>query len=209
MKIFVYSILLAFAPFIVAGEGNLRGDDKRDVNRILQDPLPLPPPFGTLDNLPPPLENICDQYTDTEAHGLCIAYCEAKDCDSIPHSTSPRADNKGVQKSCANLKTKFQDLTGQSPPCERCPCWEISDFEPLLSATSDLDQCGPYIPGSDEAIIIDGDVPDIGFMVFDVFQNICVTYGPHTAGNFLVLRRLTADEKATCFDQIIRFCQNL
>lgn len=78
----------------------------------------MPEQFGTPDNLPPPMEDICNMTTGA-ANGLCVAYCEAMDCDSDnPHAS---------EKACTKTAENFTRITGEMPPCERvCPCWEAS-----------------------------------------------------------------------------------
>jgi hypothetical protein len=77
---------------------------------------------GTPDGLPPALENACDLY-EGKASGLCVSYCEAKDCDQF--------DRPG----CAVVRQNFIDITGADMPCERCPCWARTDLL-LLDATN-------------------------------------------------------------------------
>ena len=50
------------------------------------------------------------------AFGLCTAYCEAMDCDTV--------DPEGTTKACARVSAKFNDITGRSLPCQvsLCPC---------------------------------------------------------------------------------------
>ena len=61
--------------------------------------------------------------TDKEAKGLCVAFCEAKDCDTEYH------------RSCDKLKDSFVKITGQELfPCEtRCPCWEAKELESVTA----------------------------------------------------------------------------
>ena len=41
----------------------------------------------TPDGLTPSEETVCDRY-EGNAFGLCNAYCEAMDCDSVNHTAS-------------------------------------------------------------------------------------------------------------------------
>jgi hypothetical protein len=108
-KLCVYSvILLAVALFSTAGAS--------------AHPIP-PEKFGTPDNLPPAMENVCDM-TSGEASGLCVAYCEAMDCDS---------DNPN--KACTKVRQQFIAITGGIPPCERvCPCWDEAALNNVTAA---------------------------------------------------------------------------
>jgi hypothetical protein len=92
-------------------------------------------PFGvataqTADGQTPSSESICDGQVGA-AFGLCNAYCEAMDCDSLDPQASDTACNK--------IQNSFENITGSPPPCVQvCPC---------------------YVPGSNFAAVIDGDLP--------------------------------------------------
>jgi hypothetical protein len=62
----------------------------------------------TSDGTPPSQEDVCDGLSG-EAFGLCIAYCEALDCDSVD----------GDRTACQSLRRNFERVTG-SPifPCD-------------------------------------------------------------------------------------------
>ncbi|MCB0330078.1 MAG: DUF4215 domain-containing protein [Bdellovibrionales bacterium] len=63
----------------------------------------------TFDGFTPAQEIDCDNYSGA-AYGLCVAYCEAQDCDVNPHP------------SCEALRRNFEKRTGTSIfPCDpRC-----------------------------------------------------------------------------------------
>jgi hypothetical protein len=77
---------------------------------------------GTPDGLPPSEETICDLY-DGQASGLCVAFCEAKDCDIQYH------------KSCDQIKENWIKVTGETTlPCEhRCPCWDWGELDRITN----------------------------------------------------------------------------
>jgi len=82
--------------------------------------------FGTPDGMPPALENVCDM-TAGKANGLCVAYCEAMDCDSA----SPNAN----AKACENVAANYTRVTGQTLPCIRtCPCWDEAELQSVTAA---------------------------------------------------------------------------
>ena len=63
---------------------------------------------GTPDESPPSQEAVCDKQTDGVAYGLCVAFCEAHDCDEFPN-----------KKSCEVLRANFTRITGEADfPCE-------------------------------------------------------------------------------------------
>ena len=64
---------------------------------------------GTPDQQPPAEEQICDPAAGLRgaAYGLCVAYCEANDCEIQPD-----------QHACTVLLENFQRTTGESSvPC--------------------------------------------------------------------------------------------
>jgi hypothetical protein len=64
---------------------------------------------GTPDEVPPADEAVCDDSGLTgAAFGLCIAYCEANDCDAFPN-----------KKACDVLRENFTRITGETGfPCD-------------------------------------------------------------------------------------------
>lgn len=62
---------------------------------------------ATPDGVTPAVEAICSDVQGA-ARGLCVAYCEAHDCDLEPGSTE-----------CAALRVNYARITGQSTfPCD-------------------------------------------------------------------------------------------
>ncbi len=62
---------------------------------------------GTPDGSPPAEETVCDTETGA-AYGLCVAFCEANDCELDPDT-----------QACQVLRSNYMKITG-SPffPCE-------------------------------------------------------------------------------------------
>jgi len=67
--------------------------------------------LGTPDGVPPSRETVCNGQTGA-AYGLCVAYCEAMDCDTGPQAS---------QKACNKVAANYTRITGQGLPCD-CPC---------------------------------------------------------------------------------------
>jgi hypothetical protein len=62
---------------------------------------------GTPDGVPPADETVC-AGTKGRAHGLCVAYCEANDCELSPDTPE-----------CVVLRNNYTRLTGNSSlPCD-------------------------------------------------------------------------------------------
>lgn len=63
----------------------------------------------TPDGETPAVENVCDSQSGA-GFGLCNAYCEAMDCDS--------AEPQASENACNKVFNKFEQLTGEVPPCD-------------------------------------------------------------------------------------------
>lgn len=64
---------------------------------------------GTPDEQPPAEEQVCDPAAGLKgaAYGLCVAYCEANDCETQPD-----------KHACTVLLNNFERITGDSSvPC--------------------------------------------------------------------------------------------
>jgi len=63
---------------------------------------------GTPDGVPPADEEVCAKTKHGPAYGLCVAYCEANDCELDPASPE-----------CVELRNNYAALTGSSTlPCD-------------------------------------------------------------------------------------------
>ena len=99
----------------------------------------------TPDGEPPSVETVCDELAGA-AFGLCNAYCEAMDCDSVEAQASPTA--------CEKVASKFEKITGAVPPClvptgpmcndlvECTGCDTPADHEACCILSPDGDGCG-------------------------------------------------------------------
>lgn len=63
---------------------------------------------NTPDGTTPALESVCDDQSGA-AYGLCVAYCEATDCDS----DLAKADDDA----CDALLDRYNKIVGEDPPC--------------------------------------------------------------------------------------------
>ncbi len=73
--------------------------------------VPLVASAQTPDGQTPAVETVCDGETGA-AFGLCNAYCEAMDCDSLPEASLG---------ACEAVRGQFNRITGRDLPCE-FPC---------------------------------------------------------------------------------------
>ncbi len=97
-----------------------------DSEPVIPDPLP---------SAPVPLTDSVDACYGQEgaAFGLCVAYCEALDCDGSNPLSTPKA--------CAVLERIYAQVTHSVPPC-LCPCVnEAEDFVEALNGDFGLDEC--------------------------------------------------------------------
>ena len=80
---------------------------------------------------PPAEENVCDGLSGA-AFGLCNAYCEAMDCDSV----APNAN----ETACLKVLGNFAKHSDEPIPCARvvCPCWDAADVDSLFAACVDV-----------------------------------------------------------------------
>ena len=63
---------------------------------------------STPDGETPAVESVCDDFSGA-SYGLCVAYCEATDCDTD--------EAKADDNACDTLHAKFVKHAGEEPPC--------------------------------------------------------------------------------------------
>ena len=94
---------------------------------------------GTPDDVPPAWEILCEKASggDNQAFGLCIAYCEARDCDIGTDS-----------KPCEQLRENYMEITGAAMPCDfECPC--IGGLKRWADALETIDEGSCFEDGLD------------------------------------------------------------
>lgn len=103
--------------------------------------------LATPDGIPPSGEDVCDGDTGA-AYGLCVAFCEAMDCDSGNANASPTA--------CDKVADNYERRTGSLPPC-LCPCIsEIPGWAAALNGElGEIVACTEnVIPGFDDFVAL-------------------------------------------------------
>jgi hypothetical protein len=153
--------------------------------------------FGTPDGIPPALEEICDMTTG-KANGLCVAYCEAMDCDS----DAPRAS----ANACESVAANYTRTTGETLPCIRtCPCWEEAELQSITAENQlapGVFSCTEVIfPGGAVIQNVPGSTPGVegGFGLFG--PTFCATRDQLP---FALV--ITEEEGLTCGQQIRDRC---
>lgn len=157
----------------------------------------------TADGSTPAVETVCDSQVGA-AFGLCNAYCEAMDCDSL----NPQAS----ETACANVFGRFENITGNPPPCENiCPC----QFRERLDADFETDrvwQCFETDTGVSVSTSIQhsfspppADGASVNFATGGT--GVCNFSITSADGTFDVVRifRLTLEEANACAEQIRTF----
>jgi len=100
---------------------------------------------ATPDGSTPAQEEACDKYKGEGArHGLCVAYCEAQDCDLI---------KPGTDASCDRIRARFVEASVKSgfalaPKGKE----KVIDCKAVKCTAEDRQYCG----GQDVDIILDG-----------------------------------------------------
>lgn len=139
---------------------------------------------STPDGVTPANEGVCDalQGGTGGLYGLCVAYCEAQDLDSVASGRMPNT------KILANYRKKMQpgDL---DMPCVQpsCPCWTDTQLSDIDAGGA---SCTNIIP---TAITISGSA----LASADTVNNSCLYIGTTFTG-----QTISADQAQFCFTQI-------
>jgi hypothetical protein len=89
----------------------------------------------------PANEGICDElmYATPGLYGLCVAYCEAQDCDLTTASLSMQCQppNKRILE---NYDRKKQSGDPEMPCVQQaaCPCWTVDELETTAPVDPEL-----------------------------------------------------------------------
>jgi hypothetical protein len=161
---------------------------------------------STPDGETPANEGVCDPLKadgiTKGLYGLCVAYCEAQDLDSVdkePPST----------KILENYKKK-KTATDPGMPCVKspCPCWS---YEEMASITAD-GMAAACLPGTGSLRIIDNNLP-IGqtrYALANIDRDLCTfvdsTITPITVN---IKTTLTHDEALSCYAAVTQACTDV
>lgn len=155
----------------------------------------------TADGSTPAEETVCDSEVGA-AFGLCNAYCEAMDCDSL----NPQAS----ETACTKVFGKFENITGTPPPCENlCPC-RLSSFLATEFNTQQQWQCFDTVSGSTVATNIQhafvdptSDLAAVDFQTGGA--GVCTYSRQPSPGDLIRVFQLTQEEATACAEQIRTF----
>lgn len=139
-------------------------------------------------------ETVCDSYKGA-AHGLCVAYCEARHCD------------KTSRPGCDNIRARFQKITGiMQMPCERCPCWDAAELQAITSDNVSQHHSCWFGSDADQEFLSD-DTISFSAVVKEISEyNVCTT---SHGGNRRSIMDITDEEVAYCLRDIRQRCVEL
>ena len=142
------------------------------------------------DGVTPAEEYVCDDVTG-KANGLCVAYCEAMDCDSSDRKASPKA--------CEQTLANYMKLMDVEPPCyvpvnaAACPCFGRLTDEGF---TDDTDCDGAN----------DGLLKDTSNGSFLTVQAVADSINACMGTDGQIKMPIETDEANTCVKMIQDFC---
>ena len=134
----------------------------------------------------PAEETVCDTEP-SPARGLCIAFCEAMDCDDDPNAN---------QNACDSVKQRWQTKSGkENLPCEiSCPCNDIAQCNAISPGAVMLDACQFGLADDVFAVTV------LGLAGATRELDLCGFF-PGGAGTIIL--PATDEEADFCYDQLI------
>ncbi len=147
----------------------------------------------TPDGTTPANEGVCDELKGGTGglYGLCVAYCEAQDLDTIDKEPPS-------QKILANYRKKMQ-AGDPDMPCVNvsCPCW--SDAE--LASVS-----GAACSRGTSTILIIGSAPERQEAFADTNRNRCSYVDLNVNPDTVNTQSVTPEQAAVCFAEVDTAC---
>jgi hypothetical protein len=151
----------------------------------------------TPDGETPAIEDVCDQLIGGTPglYGLCVAYCEAQDCDSEAARSGQCTRTPPNEVVLRNYNRKMQPgdpaMPCLAPPTSACPCWTEAEVE-----TIQILDCNFYF-GEGAFLSATGDQGEIASI--DLNSRTCA------------LENATgiADRNSTLDDEELEACANL
>ena len=170
---------------------------------------------GTPDGETPANEGVCDVLIGKTPglYGLCVAYCEAMDCD-LSVEGEPRCKNASP-RILDNYKRKMQSGDPDmpwllSPP--QCPCFSLNELLALQAATDNLAVCHYEPPLLGDWGMADAKLEEpssspyaLAEVTIDYFWGWCEYHDP-TQEVWRSQVFSTVEEAWACFDVIWQAC---
>jgi hypothetical protein len=144
---------------------------------------------GTPDWQTPSMETVCDAES-APGRGLCIAFCEAMDCDDDPYAN---------QNACNGVKQKWQNKTGKTNlPCEiSCPCNDIAGYQLISNGAVAIGAC------VDQQSINAISLVTVAGTIAAAISNPSITFGCGYFSGTGFLNLPASEEEATfCMDEL-------
>ena len=93
------------------------------------------------DGIPPANEGVCDdlKYATPGLYGLCVAFCEAQDCEPEPTADDPHSRCAPSSPKLLDIYNKKKRPGDPDMPCirEPCPCWLQDELNAFRFAEDD------------------------------------------------------------------------
>jgi hypothetical protein len=159
--------------------------------------------FGqTSDGQTPAQEDVCDdlQWATPGLYGLCIAFCEAQDCEPDFSALNPFAECRPSSAKLLRNYEKKKQPGDPEMPCVRqaaCPCWTEAELDALrFPASGDVKVC-----------TIDAVDSDFGYVNLDQWQvrdsgtaafSVVATFQTPNGGSFCALTNACSSGDSDC-----------
>lgn len=153
---------------------------------------------ATPDGTTPANEGICDQLIGGTPglYGLCVAYCEAQDLDSMAKEPP---NTKILDNYRKKMKAGDPDMPCVYTPC---PCWTD---EQLASITSD-GLAAACLRNTGSIQLINNDVPNDHFAFADTTRNRCSYENENLSPPVVDSQRITDEQAQICYDAVDAAC---
>lgn len=163
------------------------------------------------DGAPPSVEEVCDvvKYGAPGLFGLCIAFCEAQDCEPDPFADDPFENcQPGSERVLANYRRKMEPGDPEMPCLkDPCPCWTQDEIDSLrYPQLGDATRCWTATQKGDFWRISD---PEFGYSTsVRVTSHTCSMFNWCSDSRqgecfpYKLTAKLSADEHAICLAQL-------
>lgn len=155
---------------------------------------------NTPDGVVPANEGVCDtlQGGTPGLYGLCVAYCEAQDLDSV----DKEPPNTRILD---NYRKKMQDGDPDMPCIQApCPCWSS---EELASITGD--GVVAVCTATSSSVRLTDFAPATRFAYADSTRTRCAYVDLNTATPVVRNQSISADDAQSCVSALNTACSNL
>lgn len=156
---------------------------------------------STPDGTTPANEGVCDSLLGGTPglYGLCVAYCEAQDLDSVNNSKTPNT------KILENYRKKMQ-AGDPDMPCVQapCPCWTAEEL-----ASMSVDGLAAACTRTTNTIDIIDNSPLLHRAAADINRNSCIYIDLNVSPARVTGQAIQADEAQACHDAIEQACTGL